>query len=90
MANIPIGKICKTHILDTYHQMQKNGVGNGSIILLHKVLNAIFNYAEFEDMVRRNYAKGYTKELGIWQVQQFLKRNKIYKTLPQPYKTVSL
>lgn len=56
MANMPIGKIRKTHILDTDQQMQVNGVGNGSIILLHKVLNAMFNYAESEDMVRRNYA----------------------------------
>lgn len=66
MASMPIGKIRKTHILDTYQQMQVNGVGNGSIILLHKVLNAMFNYAESEDMVRKNYAKGCTKELGIY------------------------
>ncbi|MDE5781987.1 MAG: hypothetical protein K2I03_11040 [Lachnospiraceae bacterium] len=46
--------------------MQANGVGNGSIILLHKVLNAMFNYAESEDMVRKNYAKGCTKELRIY------------------------
>ena len=46
MANMPIGKICRTHILDTYQAMQENGAGNGSIILLHKVLNAMFNYAE--------------------------------------------
>ena len=45
---------------------QADGVGNGSIILLHKVLNAMFNYAESEDMVRRNYAKGCTRELGIY------------------------
>lgn len=66
MANMPIGKIRKTHILDTYQEMQANGVGNGSIILIHKVLNAMFNYAESEDMVRRNYVKGCTKELGIY------------------------
>ena len=66
MANMPIGKIRRTHILDTYQAMQENGAGNGSIILLHKVLNAMFNYAESEDMVRRNYAKGCTKELGIY------------------------
>lgn len=66
MARMPIGKIRKTHILYTYQQMQANGVGNGSIILLHKVLNAMFNYAESEDMVRKNYAKGCTKELGIY------------------------
>lgn len=63
---MPIGKIRKTHILDTYQQMQTNGVGNGSIILLHKVLNAMFNYAESEDMVRRNYTKGCTKESRIY------------------------
>ena len=66
MANMPIGKIRRTHVLDTYQAMQENGAGNGSIILLHKVLNAMFNYAESEDMVRRNYAKGCTKELGIY------------------------
>lgn len=66
MVNMPIGKIRKTHILDTYQQMQANGVGNGSIILLYKVLNAMFNYAESEDMVRRNYVKGCTKEREIY------------------------
>ena len=66
MAQMPIEKIRRTHILDTYQEMQKNGTGNGSIILIHKVLNAMFNYAESEDMIRRNYARGCTKELGIY------------------------
>ena len=26
MANMPIGKICKTHILDTYQRMQANSI----------------------------------------------------------------
>lgn len=61
MANMPIGKIRKTHILDTYQQMQANGVGNGSIILLHKVLNTMFNYAEFEAQNRtQNTSPFYT------------------------------
>lgn len=66
MANMLIGKIHRTHILDTYQEMQENGTGNGSRILIHKVLNAMFNYGESEDMVRRNYAKECMKELGIY------------------------
>lgn len=66
IAVMPIWEIRRTHILDAYQEMQDNGVGNGSIILIHKILNAMFNYAESEDMVRRNYAKGCTKELGIY------------------------
>lgn len=66
LALMPIDTIRKTHILDAYQEMQENGVGNGSIILIHKVMNAMFNYAESEDMVRRNYVRGCTKELGIY------------------------
>lgn len=55
MINMPIGKIHRTHILDIY---QENGVGNDSNILIHKVLNAMFNYAASEEMIRCNYAKG--------------------------------
>lgn len=46
--------------------MLEDGVGNGSITLMHKVLSAMFNHALSEDYIRRNYAHGCTKELGIY------------------------
>lgn len=65
-ANMQIQAVRKTHILDCYQEMLEDGVGNGSIILMHKVLSAMFNYAVSEDYIRRNYAHGCTKDLGIY------------------------
>lgn len=65
-ANMQIQAVRKTHILDCYQEMLEDGVGNGSITLMHKVLSAMFNHALSEDYIRRNYAHGCTKELGIY------------------------
>ena len=65
-ANMQIRAVRKTHILDCYQEMLEDGVGNGSITLMHKVLSAMFNHALSEDYIRRNYAHGCTKELGIY------------------------
>lgn len=65
-AGMPIQAVRKTHILDCYQEMLEDGVGNGSITLIHKVLSAMFNHAVSEDYIRRNYAHGCTKELGIY------------------------
>ena len=46
--------------------MLEDGVGNGSITLMYKVLSAMFNHTLSEDYIRRNYAHGWTKELGIY------------------------
>ncbi len=62
-AGMSIQAVRKTHILDCYQEMQEDGVGNGSITLIHKVLPAMFNHAVSEDYIRRNYAYGCTKEL---------------------------
>lgn len=70
MINMPIGRNRKIHILDIYRQMQVNGVGSGNIVLLHKVLNTMFNYAESEDMVRHNYSKGCTKKMEIYNTKR--------------------
>lgn len=90
-AGMSIQAVRKTHILDCYQEMLEDGVGNGSITLIHKVLSAMFNHAVSEDYIRRNYAHGCTKELGIYnnkrdaltQAQQaeflnFIKENKEY------------
>ncbi len=66
-AGMPIQAVRKTHILDCYQEMLKDGVGNGSINLIHKVLSAMFNHAVSEDYIRRNYAHGCTK---AWHLQQ--------------------
>ncbi len=65
-AGMQIQAVRKTHILDCYQEMLGDGVGNGSITLIHKVLSAMFNHAVSEDYIRRNYAHGCTKELGIY------------------------
>lgn len=65
-ANMQIQAVRKTHILDCYQEMLEDGVGNGSIILMHKVLSAMFNHVLSEDYIRRNYAHGCTKELDIY------------------------
>ena len=44
-ANMQIQAVRKTHILDCYQEMLEDGVGNGSITLMHKVLSAMFNHA---------------------------------------------
>lgn len=90
-AGMQIQAVRKTHILDCYQEMLEDSVGNGSITLIHKVLSAMFNHAVSEDYIRRNYAHGCTKELGIYnnkrdaltQAQQveflyFIKDNKEY------------
>lgn len=65
-ANMQIQAVRKTHILDCYQEMMVDGVGNGSITLIHKVLSAMFNHALSEDYIRMNYTHGCTKELGIY------------------------
>lgn len=47
--------------------MQANRVGNGGILLLRKVLNVIFCYAESEDMVRRNYTPQSDNSVSGWR-----------------------
>lgn len=64
-VNIPINSLRKHHFITMYQDMQDDYVGNGNIILLGKVICAVLNYAASEDFIRKNYAKGCIKELGI-------------------------
>jgi len=64
-AGMQIQAARKTHILDCYQEMTEDGVGNGSITLIHKVLSAMLNHVVAEDYIRRNYAHGCTKEFNI-------------------------
>ena len=62
---ISIFLLRKHHFLKLFSDLINDECGNGSIILLSKIINAILNYACNEDYIRRNYAKGCVRELGI-------------------------
>ncbi|MDR2833377.1 MAG: site-specific integrase [Streptococcaceae bacterium] len=65
-TRINISDLRKSDVLNLYQDLLNNQVGKGSIILMHKVINALLNYAVSEDYIRKNYAKGCTKELEIF------------------------
>ncbi len=44
-AGMQIQAARRTHILDCYQEMTEDGIGNGSITLIHKVLSAMLNHA---------------------------------------------
>lgn len=64
-SDIPISILRKHHFLKLYSNMINDGCGNGSIIFLSKIIDAILNYACNEDYIRKNYAKGCIKELSV-------------------------
>lgn len=69
-ANMEISLLRRHHFINLYQDMINDGVGNGSIVLLHKNICSILNYAANEDYIRKNYAKGCVKEMGICNNQR--------------------
>ena len=64
-SEIPISILRKHHFLKLFSDLINDGCGNGAITLLSKIINAILNYACDEDYIRKNYAKGCVRELGV-------------------------
>lgn len=65
-ANMSISVLRKHNFLKMYQDMLEDGGKKGSIILMYKVTNAILNFAMEEDYIKKNYAKGCMKELGLY------------------------
>lgn len=65
-SNIQIFDLRRNHFITMYQDMLDDGVGNGSISLIHKNITAVLNYAVMEDYIIKNYAKGCIRELDIY------------------------
>lgn len=66
ISNIQILDLRRNHFITMYQDMLDDGVGNGSICLIHKNITAVLNYAVMEDYIIKNYAKGCIRELDIY------------------------
>lgn len=68
---VEIKMLRKHHFVELYTEMQEDGCGNGTIIFLGKIINAMLNFACDEDYLRKNYAVGVVRNLKIFSRERF-------------------
>ncbi len=59
IGGIPIGKLTKTDLIEYYARLdEEKGLGNASILAVHRILSATLNSAIEDDIITRNVAAG--------------------------------
>ncbi len=69
--SVEIKMLRKYHFVEMYREMQEDECGNGTIILIGKIINALLNFACEEDYIRKNYAVGIVRSLKIFSQERF-------------------
>lgn len=69
--SVEIKMLRKYHFVEMYREMQEDECGNGTIILIGKIINALLNFACEEDYIRKNYTVGIVRSLKIFSQERF-------------------
>ncbi len=83
--------IRKSHILRFYADLKDEGMANGTIAIIQKILHPAFELAVDDDVIRKNPTKGCMKDyaesqekktaLNVEQEQEFLERVKVRSSM---------
>lgn len=69
--SVEIKALRRHHFVELYTEMQEEECGNGTIILIGKIITAMMNFACEEDYLRKNYAVGVVRKLGIYSKERY-------------------
>lgn len=58
IGTLPIGKIAKVDLMEYYHDLDDKGLGNASILAIHRIISATLNSAVEDEIIPRNVAAG--------------------------------